>query len=271
LARNRELDPYLRFVHQVMGLDSLHFGLWKDGEVPTLEGVRRAQYDYTTELIGLIPEGARTVLDVGCGIGDTSKRLKEAGFAPEGLAPDVYLGEQFRETCGPEVAFHHSTFEDFRPAKTYHILLFSESPQYIDKDAFFPRSKELTRPGGHLVVADFFKIRPDEGFPNSFVEEDFVARARAAGFRVTHHRDVTKEILPAFELGRKFLARGRELLEFAQDEALSRAPVLARLGRFFLRKKLRVVRHALYEKFPDHLDEEKFVRTMRYGMYRLSR
>jgi hypothetical protein len=265
-------DTQLAFVHGVLGLESLHFGLFTDGVPHTLDGIRQAQRDYTTELIGLVPEGAKTVLDVGAGLGDTSKRLKEQGLLPEGLSPDTYLGEAFAKTCGPEVPFHNSTFEDFSPGKTYDCLVFSESPQYIDKDAFFPKCTELTEAGGAIALADFFKKTKELGYPNSFVEDDFRARAEKAGFEITHHRDITEEILPSFDVAMSILERGRKLYEYAIARTRKRWPILSRIIRFFLKRKLKRARYLLYEQIPDRIgNKDRFRREMRYAMYSLRR
>ncbi|MHC4249111.1 MAG: methyltransferase domain-containing protein [Planctomycetota bacterium] len=119
MARKGNTDLGLKFLHQAFGLEALHFGLFANGVPHNLDGLKAAQEEYTKTLIGLVPEGARTVLDVGCGVGGTSKALKDAGFAVEGLSPDPYHKERFPETCGPGVPFHHSKFEPFDPGKTY--------------------------------------------------------------------------------------------------------------------------------------------------------
>ena len=55
-------------VREVLELDHLHYGLWAD-EPLDLEGLKRAQERYAERLCDWVPEGVRTILDVGCGFG----------------------------------------------------------------------------------------------------------------------------------------------------------------------------------------------------------
>ncbi len=271
LARKGNVDPGLKFLHQAFGLEALHFGLFTDGAPHDLDGLKKAQEEYTRTLVGLVPEDARAVLDVGCGVGGTSKALKEAGFAVEGLSPDPYHKERFPETCGPSVPFHHSKFEPFSPGKEYDCILFSESPQYIDKDAFFPKCIELTEPGSCLVVSDFFATAPGGAYPRSFLREDFEARAERAGYVVASFRDISPEVLPNFEIMSKFLGYGQRLFGMLQDSGHGRGRILKMLARFFLRKKIRRIQNELFVRLPAQFDMDRFRETMSYCMYRLER
>jgi len=269
LAGAKKIDSGLKFMHQAFGMKSLHFGLFTEDMPHTLDGLKEAQENYTRTLVDLVPKKAKAVLDVGCGVGGTTKALREAGFAAEGLSPDPYHQEQFPITCGPDVPFHHSPFEPFSPGKTYDCLLFSESPQYIDKDAFFPKSAELTEPGSSLVVSDFFATSEGAAYPRAFLRDDFEARAKRAGFEVTSFRDITPEVLPNFDVMKNFLGWGQRLFEMAKDAARRR--FLGKIALLFLRKKLRRVNDVLFVRLPSQSDMDRFARTMSYCMYRLER
>jgi MPBQ/MSBQ methyltransferase len=253
-------------------LDALHFGLFRDDIPVTVEGVRQAQAEYTKALVGMIPEGVKSVLDVGCGSGVSSKHMKEAGFAVEGLSPDRYHSEVFPATCGPDVPFHHTIFETFSPGKAYDCLFFSESPQYISKGELWPKCVELTEPGSCVVAADFFQLVPNEEYHMCFLESDFVDRAERCGFRVDLHRDVTKEVLPNLEVSRELLVDyGQRLYTFAQDAMKHQAPIIWKLVRMMFGRKIKAVDSLLFEKLPRRLDTERFQKTMRYSMYRFVR
>ncbi len=267
----QKIDHWLKFAHKAFDLDALHFGMFTDDMPRTLDGLRRAQVEYTKALIAMIPKGVRTVLDVGCGIGGTTKALVAAGFAAEGLSPDDYHAEQFPITCGAGGVFHQSTFENFQPDKTYDLLLFSESPQYIDKDVLFPKCVELTTPGGHVLAADFFTTQTDNDYPASFAERDFLERGERAGFKVAAHRDITEEVIPNFEVMMKFVGYGQRLLGLAEDTARRRSPVLWKLARLMYGQKLAKVRTMLNEKLPARFEADRFRNTMRYAVYLLTR
>jgi len=271
MASTAKIDHGLKFLHKAFGTKSLHFGLFLDGQAPTIAGLREAQEEYTRTLIGMIPDGVKSVLDVGCGLGGTTKTLIESGYEASGLSPDLYHEEQFPITCGPEATFHLSTFEDFAAERPYDCLLFSESPQYINKDAFFPKCVELTRPGSHVLVSDFFIIAPGGAYANSFLEPDFVDRAKRAGFVVAQHRDITDEIMPNFDIMEKFLAYGQNLLEASVDTARRHSPRLWKLVWIFFGRKIRRVHKYIHEKLPAQFDRERFRKTMHYARYLLTR
>jgi MPBQ/MSBQ methyltransferase len=264
-------DIGLKLLHEAFDFKSLHLGYFTDAMPRTVAGVREAQAEYVRQLVDLVPDGTKTVLDVGAGLGDTSKLLHDSGHEVEGLSPDPYLGEEFSKTCGGKVPFHLSRFEDYSPGRTYDCLLFGESPQYIEKDRFFPKCIELTKPGSSLVLADFFQIAPCEDYKDCFVESDFLRRAEAAGFRMANHRDITENVIPTFEVARIFMGYGQRLLHYVTDTARRKAPVKWWLARLFYGRKLDRARELLEEKLPRRLDADRFRRQMRYAMYSFTR
>ena len=98
-ARQIKGKTALRFYHEVLHLDELHAGLWKD-DPQSFDGLREAQKRYNEHLLSLIPEGVSTILDVGAGTGVISARLRELGYQPSGLAPDPYLENIFTQRTG---------------------------------------------------------------------------------------------------------------------------------------------------------------------------
>ena len=90
MSRSAGIDEYLKFMQQVFGMRMLHLGLFTDDIPHDVDGVLQAQNVYTRALIALVPEGVKSVLDVGCGTGETSKMIGVAGYEPEGLSPDPY-------------------------------------------------------------------------------------------------------------------------------------------------------------------------------------
>jgi len=59
----------LEIITNGFGISSLHYGLWKEGQPLTIDELSKAQDNFTDRLIGLIPNKAKTVLDIGAGFG----------------------------------------------------------------------------------------------------------------------------------------------------------------------------------------------------------
>ncbi len=246
-------------MREVLELDHLHYGLWQ-GEPLTLEGLKRAQERYAEELCDWVPEGVRSILDVGCGTGGMALRLERRGYDVEGLAPDPYLGEVFSDRTG--LPFHLARFQDFEPRRRYDLVLMSESAQYIWLDSLFPRVPRLA-PGGHLLLADYFVV-DDDGSPaarSGHPLDDFLERAAAGGLELVRRRDVTAEAAPTLELATRWLDRyGLKILEVAADRARGRHPWLYRMGERLLGR--RIARRLAQER--SLCDPQLFRRLKRY-------
>ena len=88
------IDYNLRFMAEVLGADYLHWGYFpakkfKNEALPWAE-LRQAQEDYTDHLLGHLPAGVRTILDVGCGLGTIAHLLQARGYMVHCLSSDLY-------------------------------------------------------------------------------------------------------------------------------------------------------------------------------------
>lgn len=86
---SKENDRALRFYHEVLGLEHLHFGLWNYDDELTIERLRGAQKRHEDYLINNIPDDAKRILDVGVETAVMSARLQKMGLDIEGLSPDI--------------------------------------------------------------------------------------------------------------------------------------------------------------------------------------
>lgn len=258
LRRQVKVDKGLRFYHEVLGLDHLQYGLW-EGEPLTLDGLRAAQERFAATLHDWIPEGVRTVLDVGCGTGASAERLLEKGYEVEGVSPDPYQRELVEGRTG--MPFHLARLQEFEPEETYDLAMFSESAQYVWLDVFFPDVRKVAA-GGHLLIADYFTVAEGELPERSGHPLDaFLAEAERHGFELLRRENVTERVLPTLELARGFVERfalptaGLMAELFAQDH-----PRLYRLGRWLGRKKINKERARL--EFM--IDAEAFQQARKY-------
>jgi MPBQ/MSBQ methyltransferase len=231
--RRVKVNLPLRFCHEVLGLDHLHYGLW-DGEPLGLEGLERAQQRYTETLLEWIPAGVRSVLDVGAGTGATGRELRDRGFDVEGLSPDPYQQELFARRVGRP--FHLGRFQEFEPGRTYDLVLMSESSQYIWLDSLFPAVRRAA-PGGYLLVADYFTAGSGDGAgkQSGHPLDHYLAAARQAGLELLRQEDVTERTLPTLELARRWQERYFDpSLTMLGDHFAAKLPWLFRCGRWLL-------------------------------------
>jgi MPBQ/MSBQ methyltransferase len=248
-------------MREVLELDHLHYGLWQD-EPLDLEGLKQAQERYAEKLCDWVPQGVRTILDVGCGSGSMALRLRDRGFEVEGLAPDPYLGELFTERTG--LPFHLARFQEFEAARRYDLILMSESAQYIWLDSLFPRVCRVA-PGGHLLLADYFVVENDgsQAARSGHPLDGFLARATQSGCELLRREDVTEQAAPTLALASSWLDRyGVKIVAVLGERAHRRHPWLYGLGdKLFggrLRRKL--------EQERTLCDPEIFRRLKRYEL-----
>ena len=199
-ARDFELD----FLTEAVGLKSLHHGLWRDGDPPTLAGLQRAQARYTDNLCAHIPPGVNTILDVGSGVGDNAHFLAERGYLVTAFSPTV-SHRRFYYGTNHQLEFHTASLETFVTDRRFDLVLMSESVNYFSYETAFQRLATWLRPGGYLLVSGIFRGPNGDRFRQRHPREAFVAHARAGGYALLHDQDVTTDILPTLDLAREHL------------------------------------------------------------------
>ncbi|HLE84441.1 MAG TPA: methyltransferase domain-containing protein [Thermoanaerobaculia bacterium] len=258
--RRVKTSAALRFYHEVLGLDHLHYGLW-NGEPLSLAGLKGAQDRFARHLCDWVPSETRTILDVGCGTGSTAVLLAARGFEVEGLSPDPSHERLFTRRVG--TPFHLVRFQEFRPPRAYDLVLMSESAQYIWLDRFFPAVLEAA-PGGRLLVADYFTVRECAGpiARSGHRLEPFLDEAERSGLVLERREDVTDRVLPTLNLARSWLESYVEpCLRIAGEAVSAKRPRLAAVGRRLLRGRL-----AQLEELRQLVDGAAFRAHKRYLM-----
>lgn len=201
--QNAALNYYLGLTNSPY----LHYGYWEplpsSLEDLTIGKLRTAQEAYTTKLLSFIPKDTNTILDVGCGIGGNAKYLLDQGFDVEGLAPDPFQQEQFRQRTNQQAKFHLTRFEDFQTSKSYDVVLLSESSQYIAPVDIAQGAAKLINPGKYLLIADMMRTDAEykEGiFSNCHLVEDLHVALKQSGFVLVETEDISLQIAPSLDL-----------------------------------------------------------------------
>ena len=198
------LDAGAGFIRWLTGAENLHYGLWTDLE-PVAENLGKAQEAYTEKLLGDLPEGRLSILDVGGGAGETARKLTDLGHGVDIVVPSRLLAGRCRANA-PDARVHETTFEEFDSDTAFDLCLFSESFQYIPLRIALDKALQLTASGGHVLIADCFR---SEGFApggktrivgGGHPVAEFRAALEACAGNVLRQEDITEAVAPSIDI-----------------------------------------------------------------------
>jgi SAM-dependent methyltransferase len=242
-SREVGLVAGLNLLNFFVGTRDLHYGYWQDDLDVCVQNLPEAQRRYSEFLIGHIPSGVERILDVGCGAGGLASELLARGYRVEGVSPSPLLSEAAQRQAGPDFKIHQGRFEDvdFDEDDKFDLVMFSESFQYITLDRVLGDAMQRLKPGGHILICDFFKT----GAPGRSViggghpAEKFDAVLRESGLEVVEDIDITRQTAPNLDIvdqmGRELFDPTFRLIGYA---FASNHPWLAKLLQWKYRKKL---------------------------------
>src|SRR6185312_3687416 len=139
-----------------VGTEDLHYGYWLDDVEPIIRNLPHAQEEYCKFILKHIPADAERLLDVGSGAGSVAAQLVARGQKVDCVSPSAFLNSQARELLGDKARIFECDYEDFHTKDTYDCILFCESFQYMKMVRTLENVAAQLRPGGHLVICDFF-------------------------------------------------------------------------------------------------------------------
>lgn len=141
-----------------------HIHLGHYGSPPRSKGFLQAKSDFVHEMVrwgGLdkLPAGT-TVLDVGCGIGGSSRILaKDYGFQVTGITISPGQVKRAQELTPPEVPAKFQQDDamnlSFADSSFDVVWCIEAGPHMPDKAVFAKELMRVLKPGGILVVADW--------------------------------------------------------------------------------------------------------------------
>lgn len=156
-----------------------HIHLGHYGSPPHHKDFLAAKHDFVHEMVrwgGLdqLPSGT-TVLDVGCGIGGSSRILaKEYGFAVTGVTISPQQVRRAQEITPAEVTAQFQVDDaldlSFPDASFDVVWSIEAGPHMPDKARYAQEMMRVLKPGGILVVADWNQ-RDDRQKPLNFWEK----------------------------------------------------------------------------------------------------
>jgi cyclopropane fatty-acyl-phospholipid synthase-like methyltransferase len=195
---------------------SLHYGYWNS----STKNLHEALLNLNRILadIAEIKEGEK-ILDAGCGVGGSSvwlarekkcfvtgislnvRQIKKANLLTEksGLAGKVFFEQK---------DYNNTSY----PNNSFDVVWGIESVCYADdKSKFLKEAYRILKPGGRLIIGDFFKKEKLEDKEARLVQkmahgwaindfasiEEFCNQAAQAGFKKIKTEDISKAIMPS--------------------------------------------------------------------------
>ncbi len=258
------LNPELMFVTNILKLESLHYGYWEELDKFDLESLRNAQVRYTNTLSDLIPKDVKTILDVGCGIGDVALSLEKKGFKVTAISPDENHGKFFDHPDKALIKFHNVKFEELDLDGRFDLIIMIESQNYFDADEGFAQCRRYLNPGGSVLVSGMFRQNNAKVFEVCNIERDFIEKANNSGLLLTKSLDITENIVPTLELAYQSYEDIKTLLEaiFNNHLDISTHRKLNIL-RFVFMKEFRRLKN-LQAYYQNRLDPQVFREHVKY-------
>ena len=275
----------LVLAQQLGNVEDLHYGLWDPDLELSFNNLRVAQQRYSDMILSQLPSptGEVRVLDVGCGTGHLISQMLDRGYLADGVIPAKDLGALVRRRIGERSGYQprifECKFEDFpvdEARARYDVVLFSESFQYIKPADSLPLVQQLLKPGGTLLICDFFKTVAhgdggpgDKSFGGGHPQKEFLETMSRFPFRLMKDEDITKRVSPNLKLLNDWLMnRAKPASQTIHTYLRSNYPLSTRMLLWFFRKKLRKLQYKYFSGYRSKETFEKY-KTYHLMVYRL--
>lgn len=262
-----ELEIYVKG----LGLKSLHYGLWKEGQAVTVDEVIKAQKNYTIKLIGMFPENAATVLDVGAGIGDNAIYMATKGMKVTCISPSLSQQKYFEVNILPayeNINFIRSKYEDLEIDTNYDVVLMSESSNYFPMEKGLDQTVRYLKRGGYLVMGAFFRKDNRKAFEEQHVYQEYLENAKQRNLTLLEDIDVTNHVVQTLELMHnvyKYIPPITEvLINFYRRSFKRKHWIISKLATTIFKRELEMAKDLLLETGPRRTDPRPFLEYVTY-------
>ena len=249
--------------------DDLHYGYWGPDVPVDLLHCAEAQKAYSELLLKQIPENIKLILDVGSGSGNTAKKLIKRGHLVECVSPSSFLYEEIEKKLGSSVTIYKTLFENLETDKTYDMILFSESFQYVPIIKSIEKCYQLLNPNGYILICDFFQkdpshfteLRGGHSFPK------FQDAIQSSRFKEISNIDVTEQTAPTIQILDDFLTQfGGPLKSLTNIYLKNRYPIFSKLLKWKYRERIKKL-NRIY--FSGQLTAQEYLeqKTYRFMLY----
>jgi SAM-dependent methyltransferase len=251
----------------LLKLEHLHYGYFKDGLEANVSNLKKAQENYEELLISNIPEGIKSILDVGCGAGRTAMNLTLKGYSVDCVSPNQRLINYAGMLTGDKVKYWVCRLQDLKIDNKYDLILFSESLQYIPVDKGIPIALQFLRPGGYIMVSDFFRNDPElkSKLGGGHRYDKWLKWRATFPVKTIIEKDITAETSPTVDIFNQFTQdvikpSWESLWALGED----RFPLIIKIARRLYRKKL----YEMEQKhFTGQRSGENFRKYKKYMFY----
>lgn len=222
-------------------VQDLHYGYWTPNLEVHIRNLPQAQTQYSDFLLSHLPQGIHRILDVGCGAGGVARRLLDEGYQLDCVSPSPFLTGFARDVVGERARLFECRFEELESSERYDAVLFCESFQYIPLEASMRQAMSLLRPGGYIIISDFFRKDTPGKSPigGGHKLKIFQERMKGLPLDCLKDLDITEVTAPTLTLVNDCMTRAiRPIWESTQTMLAGRYPWSFRLLRWLFRRRI---------------------------------